>query len=82
MHIFEKLPQILGLCPILKFRSTLQKSEPQTFRGPPQPKNPACFSVILFQFYLAFNVTLIKYLCNHHHQQRLFMPSFSNVTID
>ena len=27
-HIFEKLPQILGLCPIVKFRSTLEKSDP------------------------------------------------------
>ena len=42
MHIFEKLPQILGLCPIVKFRSTLEKSAPpQTFCGPPSPKNPA-----------------------------------------
>ena len=28
MHIFEKLPRILGLCPIVKFRSTLEKSDP------------------------------------------------------
>ena len=28
MHIFEKLPQILGLCPIVKFHSTLEKSDP------------------------------------------------------
>ena len=28
MHIFEKLPQILGLCSIVKFRSTLEKSDP------------------------------------------------------
>ena len=28
MPIFEKLPQILGLCPIVKFRSTLEKSDP------------------------------------------------------
>ena len=28
MHIFEKLPQILGLCPIVKFLSTLEKSDP------------------------------------------------------
>ena len=40
MHIFEKLSQILGLCPIVKFRSTLEKADPQTFCGPPQPKNP------------------------------------------
>ena len=42
MHIFEKLPQILGLCPIVKFRSTLEKSDPpEHFLDPPQPKNPA-----------------------------------------
>ena len=35
MHIFEKLPQILGLCPLVKFRITLEKSDPQTFCGPP-----------------------------------------------
>ena len=29
MHIFEKLPQILGPCSIVKFRSTLEKSDPQ-----------------------------------------------------
>ena len=28
MHIFEKLLQILGLCPIVKIRSTLEKSDP------------------------------------------------------
>ena len=28
MHIFEKLPQILGLCPIVKLLSTLEKSDP------------------------------------------------------
>ena len=27
MHIFEKLPQILGLCPKVKFRSTLEKPD-------------------------------------------------------
>ena len=35
MHIFERLPQILWLCPIVKFRSTLEKSDRhQTFSGP------------------------------------------------
>ena len=28
MHIFEKLPQILGLYTIVNFRSTLEKSDP------------------------------------------------------
>ena len=28
MPIFEKLPQILRLCPIVKFRSTLEKLDP------------------------------------------------------
>ena len=28
MHIFEKLPQILGLCPIVKFRSTSKNRTP------------------------------------------------------
>ena len=28
MHIFEKVPRILGLCPIVKIRSTLEKSDP------------------------------------------------------
>ena len=42
MHIFEKLPQILGLCPIVKIRSTLEKSDPpKHFVDPPKnPKNP------------------------------------------
>ena len=35
MHIFEKLPKILVLCPIVKFRSTVEKSDPQTIYGPP-----------------------------------------------
>ena len=29
MHIFEKLPYILGLCPILQFRPNPRKSDPQ-----------------------------------------------------
>ena len=28
MHIFEKLPQILGRCPRVKFRTILEKSDP------------------------------------------------------
>ena len=28
MRIFEKLPQILGVCPIENFGSTLEKSDP------------------------------------------------------
>ena len=47
--IFEKLPQILGLYPIVKFRSDPRKSDPQTFGGPPQPKNPACIIVYFFE---------------------------------
>ena len=38
MHIFEKLSQILGLSPIVKFRSDPRKIGPQTFGGPPQRK--------------------------------------------
>ena len=35
MHIFEKFLQILGLCPIVKFRSTLSKSDsPNIWRSP------------------------------------------------
>ena len=41
IHIFEKLPYILGLCPIVKFRFYPQKSDRQTCGGHPQPKNPA-----------------------------------------
>ena len=42
MPIFEKLPQILGLCPLVKFRSTPEKSDPpKHFVDPPQAKNPA-----------------------------------------
>ena len=44
MHIFEKLLEILELCPIVKFRSSPRKIGPQTFGGPPQPKNPACIT--------------------------------------
>ena len=37
MHIFEKLPQIF---PIVKFRSTLEKSDPSKHLADPlQPKN-------------------------------------------
>ena len=28
LHIFKKLPQILGLCPIVKICSALKKSDP------------------------------------------------------
>ena len=42
MHIFEKLPQILVLCPIVKFRSTLEKSDPPNILWTPlNRKNPA-----------------------------------------
>ena len=34
MQKFEKLPQILGLCQIVKFRSTLEKSDPKHFGDP------------------------------------------------
>ena len=56
MHMFEKLLQILGLCTIENFRSTLENSDPQPpFGGPPQPKTPACItSTVLF-----VNVSLI-----------------------
>ena len=40
MQIFEKLPQILGLCPIVKFRSTLEKSDPPNiWRTPSNEKS-------------------------------------------
>ena len=57
MHIFEKLPQTLGLCPIVNFRSDPRKSDPQTFGGPPQPKNPAC---ITETYYIIKKITLIQ----------------------
>ena len=59
MHIFEKLPQTLGVCPIVKFRSTLENRTPQTFGRPPQPKNPACITVIciyISSFYTEYQV--------------------------
>ena len=44
MQIFEKLPQISGPRPVVKFCPDLRKTEPQTFGGPPQPENPACIT--------------------------------------
>ena len=33
IHIFEKLPQILGPCPIVKFRSDSRKADSEKFNG-------------------------------------------------
>ena len=44
MQFFEKLPQILGFCPIVKFRSTLEKADPQTSGGPPPSPKKSCIN--------------------------------------
>ena len=46
MQIFEKLPQIAGLRPIVKFCPNPRTTAPETFGGPPQQKNPACITRI------------------------------------
>ena len=38
---FRKLPQISGLCPIVKIYADLRKTDLETCDGPPHPKNPA-----------------------------------------
>ena len=51
MHIFEKLPQILGLYQIVKIRSTFEKSDPpQTFGGPPSTEK-SCINYCLLNVF-------------------------------
>ena len=63
---FEKVPQILGLCPIVKIRSTLEKSDrPQTFCAPPSTEK-SCINYWLsnFMFIYLHRVTSNIKMCN------------------
>ena len=78
MHIFEKLPQILGLCPIVKFRSTIEKSDPPNIFGTPLNRkilhkllvHVTFFGFRFFRNLINFELSLrifIKNLCETRH---------------
>ena len=45
LNIFEKLPRIWGLCPIVKFLSALRRIEPPKLWKTSQPNNSGCITV-------------------------------------
>ena len=75
MHIIEKLPQTIGLCPIVKFRSYTRKLDPKTFDGHIQPKNAAKIAVlVLFKFSEIFifavkHFLFIHFLLKHYFEK-------------
>ena len=62
MHIFEKLPQILGLWLIVKFRFTLEKSDPPNILWTPSTEksciNYCCFPLCFYFFMFMFSLSL------------------------
>ena len=86
MQILEKLPQILGLCPVVKFRSTLEKSDPQTFGGPLSTEK-SCINYCILTLDLQINLLSIlgvaKYFRSAHETRDFkniqYNPTFEGV---
>ena len=85
MHIFEKLPQILGLCPIVKIRSTLEKSDPPNILWTPLNRK-ILLKLLITQSYNKNEdklVTLTKSIENLARPQTLRSQSWAKyATID
>ena len=66
MDIFEKLPQILGLCPIVKFRSTREKSDPPNIW-----RTPLNRKILYALLSLPHKTTgIIKYLMDSYYNSK------------